>query len=136
MEELKMEDFMVRAHDLNPMVERFVKNQMQVFNEQTKELIIYQSEKMTVKQEHIYRATRFMEMSQHIEKSIIEIFGELFEIKKFISEDWRDDAFVYTFVVIDKFGSHITSIGFKTGEGTLRQIEDFALINSYFGGKR
>lgn len=136
MEMLNKEDYMIKVIDLNPIVKRFVNNQIKVFNEHTDQYVKDNREELSIAKEAIYRAERFLKLVRHLEDSLDELFYEnTYTMHKFISEDWKNDSLIYTITIIDKDHCHVTSVGFQTANDT-RRDERFFKINKYFGGKR
>lgn len=125
---------MIKTMEVNPVVKRFVENQMKLFKEQTEYYIEIKYSELTLEQLETYRAQRFKEMVIHLKSSIEEIFGKDFIFHKSIMRNVEDYSFTYTFIITDKSSYPITAIGFKTGSYVAKtnKIDD---INLFFGGK-
>ena len=128
----------MRIFDLNPIVEKYVKSQKQLFDDMTEEYLIHYSAIIPLGQEQVFRLKRFKDFIQHLEVSIKDIFGDEFEFDKQVFNT-MERYYGYTCQVIIRNKSDkmvVIALGYDIKNINLVYIDEIEENLRYFKGDR
>ena len=128
----------MRIFDLNPIVEKYVKSQKQLFDDMTEEYLIHYSALIPLGQEQVFRLKRFKDFIQHLEVSIKDIFGDEFEFDKQVFNT-MERHYGYTCQVTIRNKSDkmvVIALGYDIKNINLVYIDEIEENLRYFKGDR
>ena len=127
----------MRIFDLNPIVEKYVKSQKQLFDDVTEEYLIHYSAIIPLGQEQVFRLKRFKDFIQHLEVSIKDIFGDTFTLdKRVFNNIERYYGYTCEVTIRDLDKMIVVHLGYVVKNINLVYLKEFEEELKYFKGDR